>query len=78
MTLPTEYKGSVTLGIKTDKAWKVEVLYMTNEKEEWITPSVQGGVGAASLSLVIADNVTAKDRKASVVITTRGEIPVKK
>ena len=56
VTLPTEYKGSVTLGIKTDKAWKVEVLYMTNEKEEWITPSVQGGVGAASLSLVIADN----------------------
>ena len=78
VTLPTEYKGSVTLGIKTDKAWKVEVLYMTNEKEEWITPSVQGGVGAASLSLVIADNVTAKDRKASVVITTKGEIPVKK
>lgn len=78
VTLPTEYKGSVTLDIKTDKAWGVEVSYMTAEKEEWITPSTQGGEGSASLSLAIADNATIKDRKASVVITTKGEIPVKK
>lgn len=51
---------------------------MTTEEEKWITPSAEGGEGSASLSLVIADNKTAKDRKASVVISTKGEIPVKK
>ena len=78
VTLPTEYKGTVTLEIKTDKAWEVEVSYMTNEKDEWITPSKRSGEGTTSLSLAIADNITVKDRKASVVITTKGEIPVKK
>lgn len=76
--LPTEYKGSVKLEIQTDKVWGVEVSYMTTEDEEWITPSAEGGNGSASLSLAIADNKTAKDRKASVVISTKGEIPVKK
>lgn len=75
---PTEYKGSVKLEIHTDKAWGVEVSYMTTEDEEWITPSAEGGNGSASLSLGIADNKTTKDRKASVVISTKGEIPVKK
>lgn len=78
VTLPTEYKGSVKLEIQTDKAWGVEVSYMTTEDEEWITPSAEGGNGSASLSLAIADNKTAKDRKASVLISTKGEIPVKK
>lgn len=78
VTLPTEYKGSVRLDIQTDKAWEIEVAYMTTEDEEWITPSVEGGNGSASLSLAIADNKTAKDRKASVVISTKGGIPVKK
>ena len=78
VTLPTEYKGTVKLEIQTDKAWEVAVNYMTTEEEKWITPSAEGGEGSASLSLVIADNKTAKDRKASVVISTKGEIPVKK
>ncbi|WP_294546551.1 BACON domain-containing protein [uncultured Bacteroides sp.] len=78
VTLPTEYKGSVKLEIQTDKAWGVEITYMTNEDDEWIAPSAEGGNGAASLSLAIADNKTAKDRKASVVISTKGGIPVKK
>ena len=78
VTLPTEYKGTVKLEIQTDKAWEVAVNYMTTEEEKWITPSSEGGEGSASLSLVIADNKTAKDRKASVVISTKGEIPVKK
>ena len=78
VTLPTEYKGAVKLDIRTDKAWSVAITYMTNEEEEWITPSAQEGTGTASLSLAIADNETAKDRKASIVITTKGEIPVKK
>lgn len=78
VTLPTEYKGSVKLDIQTDKAWEVAVSYMTTEEEKWITPSVGGGQGDAVLTLAIADNTTAKDRKASVVITTQGDIPVKK
>lgn len=78
VTLPTEYKGTVKLEIQTDKAWEVAVNYMTTEEEKWITLSSEGGEGSASLSLVIADNKTAKDRKASVVISTKGKIPVKK
>lgn len=78
VTLPTEYKGAVKLDIQTDKAWGVEVVYMTHEEEEWITPSTQEGNGPATLSLSIADNETSKDRKASVVIITKGEVPVKK
>lgn len=78
VTLPTEYQGAVKLDIQTDKAWGVEVVYMTNEEEEWITPSTQEGNGAATLLLNIADNGTSKDRKASVVITTKGEVPVKR
>lgn len=78
VTLPTEYKGSVKLDIQTAKAWGVEVAYMTTQDEEWITPSTGGGNGSASLTLAIADNKTAKDRKASIVIFTKGGIPVKK
>lgn len=78
VTLPTEYKGSVKLDIQTDKAWEVEVTYMTTEEDRWITPSVNAGDGSAVLTLAIADNNTAQDRKASVVITTKGNIPVKK
>ena len=78
VTLPTEYKGTVKLEIQTDKAWEVAVNYMTTEEKKWITLSSEGGEGSASLSLVIADNKTAKDRKASVVISTKGKIPVKK
>lgn len=79
VTLPTEYKGAVKLDIQTDKAWQVEVIYMASlEEEGWITPSSEGGDGSASLSLAIADNKTVKDRKASVVISTQGRIPVKK
>lgn len=78
VTLPTEYKGSVKLDIQTDNAWEVEVAYMTTEEELWIIPSVDSGNGSAVLTLAIADNSTAKDRKASVVITTKGDIPVKK
>lgn len=78
VTLPTEYKGSVKLDIQTDKAWEVVVSYMTTEEEKWITPSVDGAQGATTLTLAIADNATSKDRKASVVITTKGDIPVKK
>lgn len=78
VTLPTEYQGAVKLDIQTDKAWGVEVVYMSNEEEEWIAPSTQEGNGAATLLLNIADNGTSKDRKASVVITTKGEVPVKK
>lgn len=78
VSLATEYKGTVKLEIQTDQAWNVEVAYMSGEEEEWITPSAREGEGPFSLSLAIADNKTAKDRKASVVIATRGEIPVKK
>lgn len=78
VTLPTEYKGSVKLDIQSDKAWEVAVSYMTAEEEKWITPSVDTGQGSATFMLAIADNPTAKDRKASVVITTKGDIPVKK
>lgn len=78
VTLPAEYKGALKLDIQTDKAWKVEVDYMTTGEEDWITPSAYEGNGAATLSLAIVGNATAKDRKASVVIATKGEVPVKK
>lgn len=78
INLKPEVSGTFKLDIQTDKAWNISIENVTNEDEQWITPSVTEGNGKASVDVAIDANSIPQYRKASIVITTKGEIPVNK
>ena len=78
VALPTEYAKAINLKLQTNSGWEISVDNMTGEEVKWITPSPATGSGNADVQLLIAGNETNIDRKCSVVITTKGDIPVKK
>ena len=78
MILPTEFSGKLSLNIETNSPWQAEVGDITIQDEQWITLPVSEGQGNATLEIDIAPNYSAIDRIGSVVVTTSGNIPVKK
>lgn len=78
MVLPTEFSGKLSLNIETNSPWQAEVGDITIQDEQWITLPVSEGQGNATLEIDIAPNHSAIDRIGSVVVTTSGNIPVKK
>ena len=78
MFLPTEFSGVIKLNIESNNPWKAEVSDITIQGEQWITLSSTEGNGNGSFDINIAPNYSAADRMGSVVITTTGNIPVKK
>ena len=78
MTLPTEFSGKLSLNIESSSPWQAEVGDITIQEEQWMTLSSEEGNGKGTLDINIAPNTSAIDRIGSVVITTSGNIPVKK
>lgn len=78
VVLPTEYAKAINLKLQTNSGWEISVDNMTAEEIEWVTPSPATGSGNADVQLLVTGNETNVDRKCSVVITTKGDIPVKK
>lgn len=73
-----DFEGTFKLDIQTDQTWSLSVDYITVDDEEWITPSATTGTGKTSVDVRIDANIVPEYRKASIVITTQGEIPVNK
>lgn len=78
MVLPTEFSGVIKLNVESNNPWKAEVSDITIQEEQWITLSSAEGNGNGTFDINIAPNNSAIDRIGSVVITTTGNIPVKK
>lgn len=78
MKLPTEFSGKISLNIESNNLWKAEVSDITIQEEQWITLSSAEGTGNGTFDINIAPNNSAIDRIGSVVVTTTGNIPVKK
>ena len=78
VVLPTEYAKAINLKLQTNSGWEISVDNMTAEEIEWVTPSPATGSGNADVQLLVTGTETNVDRKCSVVITTKGDIPVKK
>lgn len=78
LNIPTHYKSTVKLSIKSNAGWIVSVDNMTYEEEIWVSSSVSEGHGDAEIDLSIEDNVTKLNRACTVTIATTGNIPVKK
>lgn len=78
VVLSTEYAKAINLKLQTNSGWDISVDNMTAEEVEWITPSTATGSGNADVQLLVTGNETNVDRKCSVVITTKGNIPVRK
>ena len=78
MVLPTEFSGVIKLNVESNNPWIAEVSDITIQEEQWITLSSAEGTGNGTFDINIAPNNSAIDRIASVVVTTTGNIPVKK
>lgn len=78
MTLPTEFSGTLKLNVESNSPWAAEVGDITIQDEQWITLSPAEGEGNGTIDINIAPNHSAADRIGSVVVTTSGNIPVKK
>lgn len=78
MVLPTEFSGVIKLNVESNNPWIAEVSDITIQEEQWITLSSAEGTGNGTFDINIAPNNSAIDRIGSVVVTTTGNIPVKK
>lgn len=78
MVLPTEFSGVIKLNVESNNPWKAEISDITIQEEQWITLSSAEGTGNGTFDINIAPNHSAIDRIGSVVVTTTGNIPVKK
>lgn len=78
MVLPTEFSGVIKLNVESNNPWIAEVSDITIQEEQWITLSSAEGIGNGTFDINIAPNNSAIDRIGSVVVTTTGNIPVKK
>ena len=78
MILPTEFSGVIKLNVESNNPWIAEVSDITIQEEQWITLSSAEGTGNGTFDINIAPNHSAIDRIGSVVVTTTGNIPVKK
>lgn len=78
MVLPTEFSGVIKLNVESNNPWIAEVSDITIQEEQWITLSSAEGTGNGTFDINIAPNNSAIDRIGSVVVTTTGNISVKK
>lgn len=73
-----DFEGTFKLDIQAETSWKVSVDKMTNEEEDWLTASATEGNGKSSVVISVLANISSEVRKASIIITTEGEIPVRR
>lgn len=78
VTLPTEFSGNLKIDIQSSHPWNAVIDDITFQQEAWLALSAESGEGNGSLDMIVSLNRTNADRKASVVITTEGNVPVKK
>lgn len=78
LIIPTQYKNTVKLQVKSNSSWNVDIDNITYEDDIWVSSSVSKGNGNQDIELSVDDNQTNANRVCSVVIATTGNIPVKK
>lgn len=78
LIIPTQYKNTVKLQVKSNSSWNVDIDNITYEDDIWVSSSVSEGNGNQDIELSVDDNQTNANRVCSVVIATTGNIPVKK
>lgn len=76
VNVASDFEGTLKLDIQAEQSWKISIDKITNEEEDWLTASIVEGNGKASITISITANTMPEYRKASVVITTGGQIPV--
>lgn len=76
LNVAPDFEGTFKLDIQADKSWKVSVDKITGGEEDWLTTSATEGNGKSSVDISVLANMSSEVRKASIIITTGGEIPV--